>query len=69
MADEAGTVARAYELAGQPLDVRARAAHEGYLESHRRNRHGRVVYEPAAVGIDPVRARAALSAYCDRFGV
>lgn len=69
MADELGTVARAYDLAGQPIDARARAAHEGYLESHRRNRHGRVIYEPAAVGIDPVRARGALSAYCDRFGV
>jgi len=69
MADDLGTVARAYRLADQPLDARARAAHAGYLESHRRNRHGSVVYDPAAVGIDPVASRAALSDYCGRFGV
>ena len=33
MADDLGTVGRCYEIAGQPLDARAAAAHRGYLET------------------------------------
>jgi hypothetical protein len=69
MADDLGTVADIYRLAGQPLDARARAAHAEYLAGHRRNRHGKVVYDPAAVGIDPDAVRSSLAAYCDAFGV
>ncbi len=69
MADDLATVAGVYGLAGQPLDARARAAHAEYLASHRRNRHGAVVYDPAAVGIDPDDVRAGLAGYRERFGV
>ena len=69
MADESGTVASVYALADQSLDARARAAHAEYLASHVRNRHGRVVYDPAAVGIDVDAIRADLTDYRDAFGV
>ena len=58
-----------YALADQPLDARARAAHAEYLASHVRNRHGPVVYDAAAVGVDPDAIRAALAAYRAAFGV
>ena len=69
MADEVATVAALYELAGQPLDVAARAAHLDYSSTHVRNRQGAVIYEPDVLGIDPAAVRAALEGYCTRFGV
>lgn len=69
MADELGTVAGIYDLAGQPLDARARAAQGEYIASHVRNRHGRVVADPSTVGIDPAAVRSSLTAYRSRFGV
>lgn len=69
MADEAAVVRRLYELAGQPLDATAAEAHEHYRSTHRRNRHGAVIYEPDVLGIDPAAVRAGLGDYCDRFGV
>ena len=69
MADDLGTVARCYEIAGQPLDARAAAAHRGYLETHQRNRHGAVIYDPPDVGVDPDAFRARLARYRERFGV
>lgn len=69
MADEAAVVRRLYELAGQPLDADATEAHERYRATHRRNRHGAVIYEPDVLGIDPTAVRAGLADYCARFGV
>lgn len=69
MADEAGTVAAVYAAADQPLDAAALAAHHEYLATHRRNRHGAVVYEPDGIGVDPAAVRARLADYCERFGV
>ncbi|WP_374210628.1 sulfotransferase family protein [Dermatobacter hominis] len=69
MADDLGIAAEVYSLAGQPLDGRARAAHAEYLAGHRRNRHGRVVYDAAAVGVDPDGIRSDLAGYRDAFGV
>ena len=69
MADEAATVSAVYRLAGQPLDGRAAAAHAEYLAGHRRNRHGRVLHDAAAVGIDRDTVSAATSDYRDAFGV
>lgn len=69
MADEAGTVAAIYATAGQPLDPAAVAAHREYLSTHRRNRHGAVVYEPERIGVDPAAVRERLGGYCERFGV
>ena len=69
MADEAGTVAAVYAAAGQPLDDAALEAHREYLATHRRNRHGAVIYEPERLGIDPGAVRERLVDYCTRFGV
>jgi len=67
MADDLATVARIYELAGQPLDDRARAAHAAYLDSHRRERHGGLVYDLADFGLDPDVLRRGFAPYTDRF--
>lgn len=69
MSEESATVAAVYELAGQPLDDRALAAHRDYSATHVRNRHGAVIYEPDALGIDPTAVRADLEEYCTAFGV
>lgn len=69
MADEHRVLSDVYALAGQPLDERADAAHRDYLATHQRNRHGAVIYDPAALGIDPGDVRRRLNAYCARFGV
>ncbi len=69
MADDLGTVVRIYEVAGQPLDRRARTSMARFVDQHPRGRHGTVVYDPAAVGIDPGERAAALAFYARRFGV
>jgi len=69
MADDLGTASRLYELAGQPLDARARAAHAEYLAGHRRDRHGRVLHDADAVGVDLDAVREATAEYSDAFGV
>ena len=67
MADDLGTVAKIYELAGQPLDDRARNGHADYLASHQRERHGGLIYDLADFGIDPDECRAGFASYVDRF--
>jgi len=67
MADDRGTVAAIYELAGQPLDDRARAGHTAYLASHQRDRFGGLVYDLADFDIDPIECRAGFAEYIDRF--
>jgi hypothetical protein len=67
MADDLGTVAAIYELADQPLDERARAGHAAYIASHRRERHGGLVYDLADFGIDPDECRAGFADYVNRF--
>ncbi|MHB1139724.1 MAG: sulfotransferase family protein [Microthrixaceae bacterium] len=69
MADDLGTVEQIYELAGQPLDDGARAAHRDYLASHLRDRHGRVAYSLEPFGTDAAAVAARHVAYCRRFGV
>jgi hypothetical protein len=69
MADDLGTVARIYELAGQPLDEAARAAHARYLAGHRRDRFGRVTYDLADFDIDPADCRSGFARYISRFGL
>ncbi len=69
MVDEAGTIASVYAVAGQPLDQAALTAHCDYLDTHGRNRHGAVIYEPESIGVDPVAVRERLAGYCNRFGV
>lgn len=53
MADEEGTVARIYELAGQPFGVDVRAAMAGFRAAHPRDRYGGISYRPAHLGLDP----------------
>jgi len=69
MADDVGTVQRIYDLAGQPLDDDAMAAIKGYIDSHGRDRHGKVVYEPERLGIDVGEVRERLRPYSERFAV
>jgi hypothetical protein len=69
MADEQETVARVYELAGQPMTEVARKAMAEFVASHPRGRHGGVRYQPAAVGMDVAERRAALKFYVERFGI
>ncbi len=69
MADDLGTVAHLYDLAGQPLDERARWAHAGYLADHRRNRHGRIRYALEPFGLDAEQLREDFAPYTERFGL
>jgi hypothetical protein len=69
VADDISTVAHIYDVAGQPMTDESRAAMEAFMQTHPRGRHGTVVYDPDAVGIDPAERRRALAFYCDRFGV
>ena len=69
MADDLGTVERIYAMAGQPMGDESRAALEGYLATHQRDRHGRVKYDLGALGLDRDERREALRPYSERFAV
>lgn len=67
MADEEGTIAAIYDLAGQPLDDRARRAMADFRTAHPRGRHGFVDYDLAALGLDAEAIEAGLADYRGRF--
>lgn len=67
MADEQGTVAGIYELAGQPYDVPAQQAMARFCRDHPRGRYGTVDYRPADLGLDPDRIADRLRDYRNRF--
>lgn len=69
MADDLAMVERIYALAGQPWDDGVRAHLAAYLGGHPRGRHGTVVYDAEAVGIDRAERERALAFYRQRFGV
>jgi hypothetical protein len=69
MADDMGTVARIYGLAGLPLTDEARDAMGAYIEDHPRGRHGTVVYDFDDLGLDPAELRRRFAGYVDYFGV
>jgi hypothetical protein len=69
MADDLAMVGRVYELAGQPLNGRARDAMAGFMAAHPRNRHGAVTYDLAQFGLHAGERRRALAFYTERFGV
>ena len=69
MADDFGTVAKIYALAGQPFEGTAEKAIRDYADSHPRGRFGQVLYDPQELGIDIARARERYAFYMDRFGV
>jgi hypothetical protein len=67
MADETGTVAAIYALAGQPYDERARAAMAQFCADHPRGRHGGVIYALDELGLDVSEVENRFSAYRERF--
>jgi Sulfotransferase family len=69
MADDLAMVGRVYELAGQPLDERARDAMQAFMDEHPRGKFGAVRYDLGQFGLDGLERRRALSFYTDRFGV
>ena len=69
MADDIGTVRRIYELADQPLTDESLAAIQAYNDTHQRERHGKVIYEPERLGLDLPARRQAMRAYSERFSV
>jgi hypothetical protein len=69
MADDMAMVQRVYDLAGQPMDDRARAAMAAFMAAHPRGKYGAVVYDLAQFGLDPAERREALSFYTERFGI
>jgi hypothetical protein len=69
MADDLAMVARVYDVAGQPLDERARASMASFMAAHPRGRHGAVLYDMGQFGLDATERRAALGFYTDRFDI
>ncbi|PQM46262.1 hypothetical protein C1Y40_03582 [Mycobacterium talmoniae] len=69
MADEEATVARIYDLAGQPFDARTRQAMAAFRTEHPRGRYGGVLYQPADLGLDPNAVATRLGGYRTRFVV
>lgn len=67
MADEMGTAAAIYDLAGESLGGEARAAMLGYLEGHQRGRLGRVATSAQMFGLDERELQARFSPYIERF--
>ena len=53
MADDMAMVGRVYELAGQPLDERARASMASFMTEHPRGRFGAVKYDLGRVRFRP----------------
>ena len=62
-------VGRVYELAGQPLDARAKESMVSFMAAHPRGLHGAVIYDLAQFGLDAGERRQALAFYTERFGV
>ncbi len=67
MADDLGTAEAVYALAGEPVTHEARAAMQGYLDSHQRDRHGRIDYRAEDLGLDPDELKQRFAAYTARF--
>jgi hypothetical protein len=62
-------VGRVYELAGQPLDTRAKESMASFMATHPRGLHGAVTYDLSGFGFDAVERRRAFAFYTERFGV
>lgn len=67
MADELGTAAQVYDLAGEPLGPDAREAISNYLATHPRGRLGQVETSAAMFGLDADDLRARFAPYSERF--
>jgi hypothetical protein len=69
MADDVATVARIYDLAGQPFTVEVERAMHAFMADHPRGKWGSVDYHLSDFGLDPDERAAALAFYTDRFAV
>jgi hypothetical protein len=69
MADDVAMVERIYRVADQPFTDSAREAMAAFMADHPRGRHGAIIHDPPALGIDRDERRAALAFYTERFGV
>jgi hypothetical protein len=69
MADDLGTAARVFELAGEPMTADADAAMRAYLAGHQRDRHGRIDYRAEDLGLDAEELGQRFAGYRARFGV
>jgi hypothetical protein len=70
MADDLGTVAAIYELAGIEMTAQARGELEGYVAANPRGKHGRLVYNLAGdFGLDRATEQDRFAYYLDRFDV
>ncbi|AQT80006.1 sulfotransferase family protein [Mycolicibacterium litorale] len=67
MADEHGTLAAIYELAGQPFDAEVRTAMAEFIAEHPRGRYGEVRYDLADVGLNADEVADRLRPYRERF--
>ncbi|WSE57903.1 sulfotransferase [Mycolicibacterium sp. ND9-15] len=67
MADEIGTAAAVFALAGEPMTDDARAAMAEYLAGHQRGRLGRVVTSPEMFGLDERDLQTRFAPYVARF--
>ena len=67
MADEEGTVAQIYALAGQPLTAAAREAMARFRAEHPRGRYGGVRYNSEDLDLDAEDVGRRLAAYRERF--
>ena len=67
MADEQGTLRAIYDLAGATYDADVRAAMDEFIATHPRGRHGEVVYDLAAFGLDAEEVGERMSGYRKRF--
>ena len=69
MADDMGTIERIYALAGQPFDGTARSAMQSYVDTHERDRFGKVIYDVDQIGIDVAARREQMRAYSEFFAI
>lgn len=70
MADEIGTAAGIYDVAGLEFAKGQRSRMETYLEKHRRNKYGRIIYDLRAdFDTDPSKLRKRFSFYLEHFPV
>ncbi|MDH6193450.1 hypothetical protein M2272_000071 [Mycobacterium frederiksbergense] len=67
MADERGTLAEIYRIAGQPFGDDVRAAMSDFLTENPRGRYGGVIYDPADLHLDPAAIAERFRDYRERF--
>lgn len=67
MADDVATAQRVYELADQPWTDASETALRGYLDAHRRGRHGTIDYDATPLGLDPADLAEKFGPYVRRF--